>query len=202
MPDPAFFARLGLFVRNDFLDATECEQIVSEMRAAARSLASVRTTGSNYEVVTSVRSARWVEVSPQTVALAEERLQGVLPAIERHFSVKLQGIQPPQFLAYQEGDFYSPHRDDSRDGTAAEFQKARRISVVIFLNSHSEELREGSYCGGFLTLYGLLQDRRAKSAGFPVAGHPGALVAFPSKTAHEVTPVTCGERFSIVTWFV
>ncbi|MER9409217.1 2OG-Fe(II) oxygenase [Mesorhizobium sp. M0589] len=30
---------------------------------------------------------------------------------------------------------------------------------------------------------------------------PGSLVAFRSETTHEVTPVTCNERFTIVSWY-
>jgi len=34
-----------------------------------------------------------------------------------------------------------------------------------------------------------------------VRGEAGTLVAFPSETTHEVTPVTSGERFSIASWY-
>jgi SM-20-related protein len=34
-----------------------------------------------------------------------------------------------------------------------------------------------------------------------VSGKPGILVAFRSETTHEVTPVTHGERLSIVSWY-
>jgi SM-20-related protein len=30
---------------------------------------------------------------------------------------------------------------------------------------------------------------------------PGTLVAYRAETTHEVTPVTHGERFTIVSWF-
>jgi predicted 2-oxoglutarate/Fe(II)-dependent dioxygenase YbiX len=35
----------------------------------------------------------------------------------------------------------------------------------------------------------------------PLAPAPGTLVAFPSETTHEVTPITHGERLSIVSWY-
>jgi SM-20-related protein len=34
-----------------------------------------------------------------------------------------------------------------------------------------------------------------------VQGETGALIAFPSEMLHEVTPITRGERFTIVSWF-
>ena len=35
----------------------------------------------------------------------------------------------------------------------------------------------------------------------PVLPAPGTLVAFRAETTHEVTPVTRGERYAIVSWY-
>jgi predicted 2-oxoglutarate/Fe(II)-dependent dioxygenase YbiX len=35
----------------------------------------------------------------------------------------------------------------------------------------------------------------------PLAPSPGTLVAFRAETTHEVTPVTHGERVTIVSWY-
>jgi predicted 2-oxoglutarate/Fe(II)-dependent dioxygenase YbiX len=34
-----------------------------------------------------------------------------------------------------------------------------------------------------------------------MVGEPGMLIAFRAETTHEITPVTHGERYSIVSWY-
>ncbi|MCA1578026.1 MAG: 2OG-Fe(II) oxygenase [Acidobacteria bacterium] len=36
---------------------------------------------------------------------------------------------------------------------------------------------------------------------FHFVGERGTLIAFRAETTHEVTPVTHGERYSMVSWF-
>jgi SM-20-related protein len=38
--------------------------------------------------------------------------------------------------------------------------------------------------------------------GLPLVGEGGLLVAFESGTTHSVTPITHGERYTVVTWLV
>jgi SM-20-related protein len=46
-----------------------------------------------------------------------------------------------------------------------------------------------------------MDDERARSVGFPLIGEAGLLLAFRPNLVHEVTPVTHGERCTVVTWF-
>ncbi len=201
MPGADFFALFRLFVRRNFLPAELCAEIRSEMRSASGSAATVRKTGSDYVVDPAVRRAKWVEVSPATIARVETRLLSLRPQLEEHFHLQLAGCQRPQFLAYQKGDFYAPHRDNSKDPQAAEIPKQRQISVIIFLNSQSEEPADGSYAGGSLTFYGLLRDPQKEALGLPLVGETGLLIAFQSSLVHAVAPVTYGERYTIAGWF-
>jgi predicted 2-oxoglutarate/Fe(II)-dependent dioxygenase YbiX len=75
------------------------------------------------------------------------------------------------------------------------------VSIVIFLSRESAQPVPGAYCGGSLVFHDDDADPRQKSRGFPLIGEPGLLVAFRSDTTHEVTPVTYGERYSIVCWY-
>tara|TARA_B100001778_G_scaffold184186_1_gene151694 strand:- start:8586 stop:9167 length:582 start_codon:yes stop_codon:yes gene_type:complete len=79
----------------------------------------------------------------------------------------------------QENSFYKPHQDDSQlfktDG--------RKISMSTILQNSEE--------GGAFKLDGGCQDFN---------GEVGSTIAFPSFFLHEVTPVTRGNRYSIVTW--
>jgi SM-20-related protein len=47
----------------------------------------------------------------------------------------------------------------------------------------------------------LVRDPRWQSVGFGVEGEEGLLIAFRSDLLHEVTPVTHGERYTLVSWF-
>ena len=41
-----------------------------------------------------------------------------------------------------------------------------------------------------------------RQVGLPLVGESGLLVAFDSNLTHAVTPVTHGERYTVVTWLV
>jgi predicted 2-oxoglutarate/Fe(II)-dependent dioxygenase YbiX len=73
------------------------------------------------------------------------------------------------------------------------------VSTVIFLSREADTPAEGFYCGGSLvfTNYRAAPER----AKFHVRAEPGMLIAFRSETTHEVTPVTHGQRYSIVSWY-
>jgi SM-20-related protein len=128
--------------------------------------------------------------------LIEARLLALRQQIEGHFQVALQGCVTPQFLRYRKGDFYIAPRDNR-------LAKQRQISVVVFLNDHA--LRHQAldfYDGGDLTFYRLIDDNpRWTNIGLPLTSEEGLLIAFRSQVVHEVTPVTRGERYTIVNWF-
>jgi predicted 2-oxoglutarate/Fe(II)-dependent dioxygenase YbiX len=98
-------------------------------------------------------------------------------------------------LRYGVGDFFVAHQDGNT-GLLRLDTELRRISLVIFLSRESESPQPDTYCGGSLLFTDFRADRKGS-----VAGEPGTLVAFRSETTHEVTPVTHGERYSIVSWF-
>jgi SM-20-related protein len=102
-------------------------------------------------------------------------------------------------LIYQEGDFYSVHADGGKDGDVPTTRE-RKVSVGIFLNAQTEQPAEGTYCGGSLTFYGLIDDPRWHTYGFPLKSEPGLLIAFRSDVPHQVPPVTHGKRHTIVSW--
>ncbi len=201
MPNADFFALFRLFVVRSFLDADSCEWLRSEVRLGDRSPAQVQQEAGAFAIDRSVRSVQRVRVADTTASLLESRLLAVKPAVERHFNLTLEGCQTLQFLAYQPGDFYRPHRDSYRDPDSPGFVKERRVSVVIFLNSESPQPREGCYCGGSLTFYGLMRAPQGKPLRLPLIGEEGLLIAFPSELTHEVFPVTYGERYTIAAWY-
>ncbi len=201
MPTADFFSRLGLLVLKDFFDAELCARLQSETRLAAGGQAMITRKGTDL-IDESVRRTKWVEVPASTNVFVEARLSALKPMLERHFCVVLKGCELPQFLIYKGGDFFLPHQDSQTDPDASTCVRERRVSVAIFLNGEAQKPKQDFYGGGSLTFYGLIDDDpRWKPCGFGLIGEAGMLIAFRSDVMHEVTPVTHGARYTIVTWF-
>ena len=201
MPDPAFFNSFGLLGVQGFLSPEECKHLRDEIERATISPATVREEGGEYGVDEGYRKTRWAEVSPEASGMLVDRMTKLLPEVSERFEVEVTGVQNPQFLKYQEGDFFRRHSDNHHGENAAEFARQRQVSAVVFLNEESSEPAADTYEGGALTLYGLMDDGQGGSIGLPVKGEAGSLIAFPSEMLHEVTAVSRGERYTVVTWF-
>lgn len=203
MPTAELFQRLGLFVRGGFLSGEECSRLRVEAREADRVPGALGDDDSAYAVDVRRRSTDIADVSSEAKELVDERLNALIPEIERYFSVRLEGRQSLQFLAYKTGDFFEAHRDRNEAPGIADYAGRRQVSVAIFLNGEGNESTPGTYGGGALTFYGLLgEDDNERQVGLPLVGEEGLLVAFPSDLTHAVTPVTHGERYTVVTWLV
>lgn len=191
-------ARFGLLLVRDFFDARECDSLVAELRAAGGGPATVYGRGESGAVDERVRRAARLAPSRETVEFVTRRLSDFKARVEEHFDLKLARCDEPQFLRYREGDFFVAHQDGNTGMLRSE-QEARRVSVVVFLSRQSDETRAGDYGGGSL----VFSDWRpgANRGDFRLSGEPGTLAAFRAETTHEVTPVTHGQRFSIVCWY-
>jgi SM-20-related protein len=189
------FTRLGLYVREGFLSAAECERLRVSVDAGPARASRVSEPGQDV-LRDDVRRTTSAQVDAAALDLVDARLAAEAPALGRHFSVDLGRRESPRFLLYEAGGFYLKHRD-SREGLT------RRVSLVLFLNGQDDraEPAPATYGGGSLVLYGLAPDPRLANVGFPLAGRPGLLVAFRSDLGHEVAPVSRGRRYSVVSWF-
>jgi SM-20-related protein len=118
------------------------------------------------------------------------------PAIENTFGLALEPCDAVAALSYPTGAFYRTHRDAGGETADQEIDR-RVVSVVVFVNS-GELAPDAEFGGGVLRLY---PDDEAAP---PTAVHPvaGTLVAFPSSWLHDVTPVTHGHRYAVVTWLL
>jgi SM-20-related protein len=178
-----------LLLLQDFLDTATCEEILGRLRAAASQPAPVYGSGAGAAIEPRVRNARRIDGSPELLELVGRRLVARKAEIEQHFGVALDVYEEPQFLRYEPGDFFVAHQDGNTS-LLRDDSSGRRISVVIFLNT--------AYEGGALTFHGRYPDFEVRQSAI---GDPGTLVAFRSETTHEVTPVTGGERYTIVSWY-
>ena len=202
MPGPNFFNRLGLFVVKDFFDPRLCTRFRSEMCSSPRTSALV-VDGNTFleKVKKDVRRTKEAGISATTVSFVKDRLAALKPMLENHFNVALIGCEKPQFLVYNEGDFFRPHQDGDENASKPEYITKRQVSVVMFLNDADQESGPESYGGGALTFYGLIDDPPWKQCAFPLMSELGLLIAFRSNIVHEVRPVTRGERYTITSWF-
>jgi SM-20-related protein len=180
----------------DFLDSPTRTELLSELRQTDAAQAGVYG-GGVARVDKSVRSVGILRIGGAWRERVKALLADARPGIAGHFGVTLTTIDEPQFLRYEPGDFFVPHQDGNTP-LIRDDSRYRLISVVIFLNPTSEEPSEDSYSGGSFVFHGQDADWEKR---YVVPPAPGSLIAFRSETTHEVTPVTHGSRYSIVSWY-
>ena len=134
----------------------------------------------------------------ETTELITNQLLGCMNRVGEHFGVTLSECEESQFLRYREGDFFVAHQDGNTGMLRLDTER-RRVSTVIFLSreTNTPEAGPNVHCGGSL----VFTDIWRRHDKFHLRADPGTLIAFRSETTHEVTPVTYGERFSIVSWY-
>jgi len=186
-----------LLVLRDFLDAPTREALVAELRRAAGAPATVFGKEAAGAVEARVRRATRVGVSPETRERVRRLLLERRGAVEAHFGVEVATCEEPQFLRYEAGDFFVAHQDGNTP-LIHDDSRFRRVSVVVFLSEPSEEPAPGTYGGGALVFHAPYHEPERRT---PAPAAPGTLVAFRAETTHEVTPVTHGERYTVVSWF-
>ncbi|EHK54096.1 2OG-Fe(II) oxygenase [Allomesorhizobium alhagi] len=179
------------------LDEAECRALRAEIGAASGGPAGLMGRPDRQPAWQEVRRTRRAQVSPEMEASVIGLLTAQRQTLERHFGLPLSVCEKPQFLHYREGDFFVPHQDGNTPLIFDE-SRFRRISAVIFLNLQSDDRSAGTYAGGSLVLHGPYSGPDLRVA---MQATPGSLVAFRSETTHEVTPVTHGERFTVVSWY-
>jgi predicted 2-oxoglutarate/Fe(II)-dependent dioxygenase YbiX len=192
----------GVYSLEGFLDRATCELLKAEMRGREHARARVYDREWNYSENVTHRSTLQVELGDSLGALVRGKLLDMRAALGLRFGVELSDCQGPTYLVYKPGDFFEPHKDESQRPGAPEQVRKRLVSAVVFLSDEDEGERPGEYAGGSLGFYGLLKDPRCAHIGLPLKGRAGLLVAFRSDVFHQVTPVTRGERFTVVSWYV
>lgn len=198
---PDVLSRFGVLSVRGFLDPRTCAWLRDEARNAAGVPAGVRGGGEPGGLVEPrLRHAEALDVSDAARAELDGRLTAVQPMLAQHFGVVLSKREEVAVLRYRPGGFYVAHRDRTQD-PAAVVPAPRLVSVVAFLNGPGAPSEPGTYGGGVLTFGVLGGDPRLSRTAIPLAAAPGLLVAFRSDVVHAVTPVTHGERYTVVTWF-
>ena len=195
MPTSMLLKRLGIFIINDFIQASECASLCHEMHAADTTQAEILKESLHTECLDEkIRQTQYCQISDSAQNSINQRLMNLKPALERHFQTPLaDDFEHAKFLKYNKGDFFSPHTD-------AQYQ--RKINITINLNSAQSATSELGFTGGELRLYGLIQQAGFANKGIAAPAHAGCLIAYPVDIVHEVTPITQGKRLSIVSRFL
>lgn len=132
------------------------------------------------------RSAlNWMPNTPDTTWVFEKLAHAVSSLNAQYFRFDLTGFgEPIQLTHYDSSEhgMYGWHVDFGKTGPS------RKLSVVMQLSDPSE------YEGGNLEL-----QPHGKEI-IKIKKQRGLVVAFPSWTLHQVTPVTQGNRQSLVSW--
>jgi PKHD-type hydroxylase len=107
----------------------------------------------------------------------------VLSLNSSYFNFHLTGFtESLQFTEYKSpGGFYGHHVDKIYGG------RLRKLSIVVQLSD------EADYEGGDLEMLDNYKPEK-------LSRKQGTLLAFPSYTSHQVTPLTSGTRYSLVGW--
>ena len=193
-PDRA--AYFNLFLLRNFLEPEACADLRAELIASPTTQAPVYIEGSDSVIHETIRKTTSLHPADETFTRIHERLLQQKSALEQHFGLTLNDCERPQFLRYQNGDFFVRHQDGNTHQLDFDHLRIRRISIVVFLNDFSTEPKPDCFSGGTLNFY---EPDGPKS--FALPGETGLLVAFTAETFHEVLPVTSGERFTIISWF-
>jgi len=191
--------RYGLLLTPNFLDDVKCQELIQEADASDSNSAMVYGHGDSGYVYDRVRKASRLKLASTTTEFINYRLLEHKSTIEQHFCISLNDCEEPQFLRYDVGDFFVAHQDGNTGLLKLASDAERKVSIVIFLNRQSEVADSGSYSGGSLKFSDYRAERPYHVFELPV--YSGMLVAFRSELTHEVTPVTRGKRYSIVSWY-
>lgn len=188
-----------LLVESHFLSESECKNIIDEASRNAFKPATVYGSSESGAIDERVRKTSRLTVSPETVESLNQRLLEFKSTVEAHFQISLRDCEEPQFLRYDVGDFFVAHQDGNTGMIRLASDAERRISFSLFLNEQSQDAKPGTYSGGSLKFSDYRKPPPDREFCMPV--ETGLLVAFRSELTHEVTPITRGQRYSIVSWY-
>ena len=127
----------------------------------------------------------WLKPNQQTSWIYQRLTDAVNQNNEKFFNFDLSLIEYLQFTYYssKEDGCYKAHIDSR----TSDLPHNRKLSFVVQLSDPSE------YEGGQFKLHNYYDP-------VVINKNKGLVVMFPSYTLHEVTPVTKGERYSLVGW--
>src|SRR5215467_9998652 len=171
MPSAAFFTNLGFFVRRNFVDVEDREQLLAETSQAPCEPCLVVRHGTDDILDARFRNASSALVSKATRLRMRQRFAELTTELEAHFGTALAGSEAPGFLIYDTGSFFAAHTDmgDEEPGDI----RRRRISAILFLNGPSGDSSADGYGGGTLRFHRLLDGPQWEACPLAFDPEPG-----------------------------
>lgn len=180
---------------NELFSPSECDKIIHLIKDGKLSTPlNYGSTGdlngeSNFEDFSKVRISpiSWIRSDNEETFWIFERMESMIIQINKdYFNYDLSEIQSLQFTAYdsEEKGFYGKHIDMMYKSNST-----RKLSVSVQLSGPED------YEGGDLLLH-------ISEPPLTLPKRRGTAIFFPSYSLHEVTPVTKGIRYSLVSWVV
>jgi PKHD-type hydroxylase len=170
------------FIREGFLTDEECDSIIglAQPMTAARS----QLNWGNDKEFNRDTDIYWLSASAATYDLFTKVAEYVAEMNETKFNFELFGyLRPMQLGRYGVGQGYDWHQD------LGKFAPSRRkLSIGIQLSSGDD------YAGGAFEFF------RNGNYSAVCPRTRGTIAIFPSWMVHRVTPITSGERWSLVNW--
>lgn len=145
------------------------------------------TISGNLNDISTIRRSKTSFLSPNTMtSWVYERMSGHVNYLnENYWNYDLDYIENMQFTYYDsnESGCYVKHQDSECHNLPVK----RKLSLITQLSDSSE------YEGGEILLH-------VSNNPIKIPKRKGLVISFPSYVLHEVTPVTSGERYSLVSW--
>lgn len=135
---------------------------------------------------TRVSTLSWIDRDDASAEVFDFLIDKINRINYYHYGMKIHGIEPLQYTRYPIGGHYRFHNDI----TVKKEDYMRKMSIVLGLSS------DNGYEGGDF----LLSPHGENPQSFRLS--KGDLIAFPSYIPHKVTPVTSGNRITLVAWAV
>ena len=140
---------------------------------------------------------KWISLDENSNWLFKKIIQCINETNVNNYGYILKFVENIQFAEYtsQTKGFYSKHSDCGNRFEMENFVDIRKLSFSIQLSDSSD------YEGGELKFYtGKKSIYTNKAEGDTAKKDKGTIILFPSHVLHEVTPVTKGIRYSLVSW--
>jgi len=140
---------------------------------------------------------KWISLEKNSNWLFKKIIQCINEVNINNYGYILKFVEDLQFSEYTSltKGFYSKHQDCSNRHAIENFVDMRKLSFTIQLSDPND------YEGGELKFYkGKKSIYTNKEEGDTAKKDKGSIIFFPSHVLHEVTPVTKGTRYSLVSW--
>lgn len=200
-----------LYLDGQFLSLDDCERMLKILQNSRGEQAGIQRyaeapVGREQLDDVDIRRTTVLQVPPDFEREVLERINVSAQSLCRHFRVNLSRCEKIQFLHYQPGDYFKPHRDWSD----TPIYRERKLTLVLFFNGSVKAQKSSRdvsqheiplFEGGELNLF-MKHKTEEKHIALGIFPEAGMLAAFRPHLLHEVSSVTAGDRYALVTWLL